>query len=88
MNKASPKNLTLSVVVEKDKNGYIADCPELQGCYTQGDSYEEVMENIKEVIELHLEDRLNRNDLPVGNFGQGNVSLTTLSFALPLRHVA
>ncbi|HHH84319.1 MAG TPA: type II toxin-antitoxin system HicB family antitoxin, partial [Thermoplasmatales archaeon] len=26
----------LSIVVEKDDNGYFAFCPELQGCYTQG----------------------------------------------------
>ncbi len=47
-----------SVVVEKDRDGYFASCPELQGCYTQGDSYEEVMENIKDAIKLHVEDRI------------------------------
>lgn len=30
-----------SVVIEKDSDGYFAFCPELQGCHTQGDSYEE-----------------------------------------------
>ena len=43
----------ISVVVEKDEDGYFAYCPELQGCYTQGETYEEVMENIKDVIRLH-----------------------------------
>ncbi len=47
-----------SVVVEKDKDGYFAPCPELQDCYTQGDSYEEVMVNIKDAIKLHVEDRI------------------------------
>ena len=47
-----------SVVIEKDKDGYYAFSPELQGCYTQGDSYEEVMENIRDAIQLHVEDRL------------------------------
>ena len=47
-----------SVVVEKDRDGYFASCPELQGCYTQGDSYEEVMENIRDAIKLHVEDRI------------------------------
>ncbi|MGR3294204.1 MAG: type II toxin-antitoxin system HicB family antitoxin [Candidatus Scalindua sp.] len=51
-----------SVVVEKDKDGYFASCPELQGCYTQGDSYEEVMENIKDAIKLHVEDRIERGE--------------------------
>jgi hypothetical protein len=31
-----------SVVIEKDKDGYFAFAPELQGCYTQGDSGEGV----------------------------------------------
>ncbi len=47
-----------SVVVEKDRDGYFASYPELQGCYTQSDSYEEVMEEIKNAIKLHVEDRI------------------------------
>ncbi|GAQ94606.1 predicted nuclease of the RNAse H fold, HicB family [Thermodesulfovibrio aggregans] len=47
-----------SIVIEKDRNGYFAYCPELQGCYTQGDTYEEVIENIKDAIRLHIEDRM------------------------------
>ena len=47
-----------SVVIEKDEDGYFAYCPELQGCYTQGDTYEEVLENIKDAIRLHVIDRL------------------------------
>jgi predicted RNase H-like HicB family nuclease len=45
-----------SVIVEKDEDGYYAYCPELQGCYTQGETYEEAIENIKDAINLHLED--------------------------------
>ncbi len=51
-----------SVVVEKDSDGHFAYCPELQGCYTQGDSYEEVMENIKDAIKLHVEDRIENGE--------------------------
>ncbi len=51
-----------SVVVEKDKDGYFASCPEFQGCYTQGDSYEEVMENIQDAIKLHVEDRIENGE--------------------------
>ncbi len=52
------KTYRLSVIVEKDQDGYFAFCPELQGCYTQGKTYEEIIENIKDVIRLHLEDRI------------------------------
>jgi len=47
-----------TVVIEKDEHGYFAYCPELQGCYTQGETYEEALENIKDAIKLHVEDRL------------------------------
>lgn len=42
-----------TIVIEKDKDGYYAYCPQLQGCYSQGDTYEETLENIEDVIKLH-----------------------------------
>ena len=51
------KRYLVEVVVEKDRSGYFAYCPQLQGCYTQGDTYEEVIRNAKDAIRLHLEDR-------------------------------
>ena len=50
------KCLNFSVVIEEDKNGFFAFCPELQGCYTQGKTYEEALGNIKDAIKLHLAD--------------------------------
>ncbi len=47
-----------TVVVERDEDGlYIASVPLLQGCYTQGGTYEEALENIKDAIKLHIEAR-------------------------------
>jgi predicted RNase H-like HicB family nuclease len=63
-----------SIVIEKDKDGYFAFCPELQGCYTQGATYEETIENIKDAIRLHVEDRLeDGDDIPQAE----SVSLTS-----------
>lgn len=68
-----------SVVIEKDKDGYFALCPELEGCYTQGDTYEEVLENIKDAIRLHVEDRIeDGEDIPQPE----SVSLTSLEVAV------
>ena len=50
--------LTLPIVIEADVDGYFVSCPALQGCYSQGASYEEAVENIKDAVRLHLEDRL------------------------------
>ena len=44
-----------TVVVERDEDGiYVASCPVLQGCYTQGRTYDEAMKNIKDAIQLHI----------------------------------
>lgn len=45
----------VSIVIEKDEHGFYAYCPELDGCQSQGDTFEEVLANIKEAIELYLE---------------------------------
>ena len=45
----------LTVIIEKDDYGYFAYCPELKGCHTQGDTFEEAMTNIKEAVELYIE---------------------------------
>ena len=47
-----------TVVVERDEDGvFIASCPALQGCYSQGDTYEQALENLKDAIKLHIEAR-------------------------------
>ena len=44
------------VIVEKDSEGYfVASVPALAGCYTQAKSLDELMERIREAIELCLE---------------------------------
>jgi predicted RNase H-like HicB family nuclease len=53
---------TLPVIIEKDKDAYFAFCPALQGCYTQGNSYKEVLSNIEDAIRLHIEDRLENGE--------------------------
>jgi predicted RNase H-like HicB family nuclease len=51
------KTYRLQVVVEVDEDGkYVAWCPALQGCYSQGDSYEQALENVYDVIALCLDE--------------------------------
>ena len=46
------------VSVERDEDGkYIVSVPTLQGCYTQGDTIDEALENIKDAIRLHIDAR-------------------------------
>jgi len=43
------------VILEDKAGGYIAFVPALPGCHTQGETLEELMENVREAIELYLE---------------------------------
>ena len=44
-------------VSEQDEAGlFVAECPALQACFTQGRTYEEVIANIQDVIALGLEE--------------------------------
>ena len=73
------RNYRFSVIIEKDDEGYFAICPELQGCYTQGETYEEVIENIKDAITLHVNDRLECGEEITQN---KYISLTSLEVAV------
>ncbi len=45
------------VIIESDESGgFVISCPSLQGCYSQGGTIDEALENIKEAILLCLED--------------------------------
>ncbi|WP_414526689.1 type II toxin-antitoxin system HicB family antitoxin [Nodularia chucula] len=51
------KNKEFYVVIERDKDGiYIGEVPQLKACYSQGETIDELMQNIREVIEMCLEE--------------------------------
>jgi predicted RNase H-like HicB family nuclease len=57
------KDYNFTVVVEKDEDGnFLALCPALQGCYTEGSTKEEALEMIEDAIKLHINDRLSRGE--------------------------
>lgn len=50
------------IYLDEDGHGYTADCPSLPGCHSQGDTWEEVIANIKEAIDTWIEDAQARNE--------------------------
>jgi predicted RNase H-like HicB family nuclease len=52
------------VFLERDEeyDGYVVVCPTIAGCYSQGHTVEEAMANIREAIELCLEDMESRGE--------------------------
>jgi predicted RNase H-like HicB family nuclease len=48
--------MTFKIVIQQDEDGrFNASCPELKGCHSFGDTIEEAKKNIREAIELYLE---------------------------------
>jgi predicted RNase H-like HicB family nuclease len=48
--------MPIKVIVEKGEDGYfVAHCPSLKSCWSQGKTKEEALNNIREAIDLYLE---------------------------------
>ncbi len=48
--------MTFKVVIRRGEDGYfVANCPSLKSCWSQGKTREEALENIREAITLYLE---------------------------------
>ena len=58
------KNKKIPLFVEKDEDGfYVIECPLFDGCFTQGNTLDEALKNIREVLELILEEGENKEIL-------------------------
>jgi predicted RNase H-like HicB family nuclease len=44
------------ILIPDETGGYVVEVPSLPGCYSQGETVDEALANIKEAIELHIED--------------------------------
>jgi len=48
--------MKVKVILERGEDGYfVAHCPALRSCLSQGKTREEALHNIREAIELYLE---------------------------------
>lgn len=58
------KVLNYRIIIEQDEDGvFVASVPALQGCYTEGDTFEEAIKNAQDVIKLHVTSRKERGEL-------------------------
>ena len=74
------KECNLPILVEKDEDGfYVVECPVFSGCYSQGRTLDEAIKNIREVIDLCLEEKENQKILR--EFHPQEFSFHTLSYA-------
>ncbi|MEG3975148.1 type II toxin-antitoxin system HicB family antitoxin [Microcoleus sp. herbarium8] len=53
------------VIIERDEDGYyVGEVPQLKACYSQGETIDELITNIKEVIALCLQEEEGDEKLP------------------------
>jgi len=53
---SQPTKLRFRVVIEEDEDGkFVSSCPTLPGCWSQGDTRDEAVTNIKDAISGYLE---------------------------------
>lgn len=72
-------NTSYSVVLlPQPEGGYFVQCPSLPGCYSQGETVEESLVNIREAIELALEDLASHGERPMQS---GPAILTEVTIA-------
>lgn len=54
---AESKTLHLPIVIEQDEDDfYIVSCPVFKGCHSYGKTIDEALKNIREVIEMCIEE--------------------------------
>lgn len=66
------------VLLPQPEGGYFAQCPSLPGCDSQGESVEEAVANIREAIELVVEDMVAAGE-PVPQAGAPIVTEVTIA---------
>jgi len=70
----------LPVFIEKDEDGfYVVECPLFDGCYSEGRTVDEALRNIREVIELIVEEKGNREILEAYHPKELSLHTITLS---------
>lgn len=57
------RHYEFTIVIEKDEDGrFLAICPALQGCYTEGQTEGEAQQLIEDAIRLHIQSRLVKSE--------------------------
>jgi len=60
--------MTVRVVIESGEDGFfVAHCPSLKSCWSQGKTREEALSNIREAIALYLEPEPELEELGVAS---------------------
>ena len=68
---------TFKIIIEEcEEGGYFADCPAFQGCHVEGETYEETIIEMKQLIGnfIHV-CKENNEPVPVDNFSVASIKI-------------
>jgi predicted RNase H-like HicB family nuclease len=70
----------LPIIIKPQSNGsYYAECPCVSGCFTQGDTYDEAVESLRDLVA----DMLATGDAPEVRSAAGNWTISVISVQRP-----
>jgi len=61
--------MQVTFIIKKESDFWIAKCID-QDIFTQGSTLDELMQNIKEAVELHFEEYLNKEPIQILSLSQ------------------
>ena len=68
-----------SAYVVRDREGWVAHCPDFPDCRAMGATYEDALDNLRDVIRIYVEDGLGDDEAPPQH---DELSLTSLNLAV------
>ena len=84
MQKARLKTYVYPIEIEPcEEGGFFASCLTLQGCHAEGETYGEAIDNIQEVIGMHIAAR-RKSKLPLSSIVLKNPSEIKMELAVPV----
>ena len=93
MGEGISKKMFYHFKIHKENKGYWAQCLELEGCLTQGDSMEELRKNMNEALNFYLDEQAESNIIhPLAKKNARGKTIETvqvepsIAFAVLLRH--
>ena len=62
--KVRGKTYKYEVIFESDENGrFVADCPAIEGCYTEGLTLDEAVEMMKDALRVSIESLIETDEI-------------------------
>jgi len=88
MSKPLKQTLIFPINIEPcEEGGFFANCPILQGCHAEGETYGEAIDNISDVIKAHIKIKIeNKETLPRVKIGQS--ADISMQFSLPIEPIS